>query len=346
MLSRISKFAWPIIGIVFIISSLTKALDIHAFSSKIEEYMSSLGISLPGVLSDIAAYSIISIELILGIFFLNRFYCYATYITACLVIAFFTLLTLTVAIQGKIEECGCFGNILNLPPKMTLLKNLSLCVILIAAYPQAKRGGYTNRNKSSYYLVSVASFMIFSAINQPVLDSNYYTKGSTLIINQNIRGSEDIEFKPDNPEELKCIGIIRSFESSNAENIRQLIALLPSNRSRPIIVTSSTPHKVAKYDTKNAIIGYADKTTVSKLISANAGIVKLHDNTISDKWQSNYLRLQYHLFENKYSHKIILGFQYVTWLWIMIVVFVSIKESIRTVYAEKREKSRRLIILN
>lgn len=58
---------------------------------------------------------------------------------ALLFMAFFTLLTLVIAVWNPLDDCGCFGNALKLSNWMTFAKNVVLLPVAAVVWRDAKR---------------------------------------------------------------------------------------------------------------------------------------------------------------------------------------------------------------
>ena len=115
-----------IVGIVFIISAITKLLSIDSF----EVYVYSFGFFNLNI-SFIAARLLIGMEFVLGIcLVLFIFTKYAVRLSLAALLGF-TVFLLYLLISGKEEHCHCFGDVMELSHTMSIIKNLILCGLLI-----------------------------------------------------------------------------------------------------------------------------------------------------------------------------------------------------------------------
>lgn len=114
-----------VLGVLFIFSALAKLISVDQF----EIYI--FGFRLFGLgLSYLIARAIIVMELALGILLILNLNSQAIYITSFLVLAFFTLFLIGLTIAGNRDSCHCFGEMMEMNPVHSLLKNIALIVIL------------------------------------------------------------------------------------------------------------------------------------------------------------------------------------------------------------------------
>ncbi len=337
-MKELSKYTWLILGIIFILSSLSKALDVFAFSAKIEEYTLALGLDIPPFICDIGAIIVIILELFFGIFILNGVFCKYTYFASVIIILFFTILTLIVTIEDSITDCGCFGNFALMSPQTSLIKNLILCLIVLSAYHQSRKKYYIGFPRLRNYIITIVIFGTLIIINQPLIDTSFYSLNSNLVINKNSIHSLDIDFIPNEPTNINRIGIIRNANNIDSSYLFRFVEILSKDKSKPLILTSSTPAEVEDNNNIRAttIRGYVDNQTLSKLISSNIGIIDIEDGTIVNKWQLDNLGIQKSLLNYNVPKYILRILLITSWISVCMMAVVSIIRSIQNVYAEKR----------
>lgn len=134
-----------ILALVFIFSGFVKAVDPWGTAIKLSEYFHAFGL---GALQGMAMFFSIllsSVEMLLGFCTLFRlgFAKRRTPTFMLIVMAFFTLLTLILAIWNPVSDCGCFGDAVKLTNWQTFFKNwilLGLAVVMwIGNRPQQPR---------------------------------------------------------------------------------------------------------------------------------------------------------------------------------------------------------------
>jgi thiol-disulfide isomerase/thioredoxin len=114
-----------LLGLMFIISAVAKLISVDQF----EIYI--FGFRLFGLgLSYFIARAIIAMELALGILLILNLHSKAIFLASFLVLALFSLFLIGLTIAGNRESCHCFGELVDMNPRQSLLKNIILLVIL------------------------------------------------------------------------------------------------------------------------------------------------------------------------------------------------------------------------
>ncbi len=114
-----------VLGAVFVLSAATKILSPKAFLSTLETYQ-----VLPAAWNLPAATGVVGLELGLGLLFLlgpgRRT---AAWIALPLVVAFIGLVAH--AMRAGLKECGCFGEVLSMPPRAELILDIVLLILVL-----------------------------------------------------------------------------------------------------------------------------------------------------------------------------------------------------------------------
>ncbi|MBR5215569.1 MAG: DoxX family protein [Bacteroidales bacterium] len=210
-----SKFINIVIGSVFIIAAILKLMSIDEF----EIYIYSFDI-FSFLLTTFVSRIIIIGEFILGLFLIlkinYKLICRLTFISLIL----FTLFLIYVAIFRQDANCHCFGELVELSPLESIIKNLVMIVLLML-------GQRTTSSKlkaqSSKLLVLSSTFLVF-IISPP--DSIYKMIYSTEkeISTVDLYKSFDEVVKIDFTEE----GLVFDSISSFKEKENQLIVIVSS----------------------------------------------------------------------------------------------------------------------
>lgn len=123
------KFLRFTIALTFIISGISKGTNLEATSRLIMQYCGLLGLNgefeIP---PHIIAATICSFEIFTGLLALNRKTFLMMLPIYTLTIMAFTMLTGINLLSpiGRIESCGCFGELIHLNAKETFCKNIAL----------------------------------------------------------------------------------------------------------------------------------------------------------------------------------------------------------------------------
>lgn len=176
-----------LLALTFLFSGFVKAVDPLGTVYKIEDYLKAFG----GVFTDllplagVAAVCLITVEWLLGISLLCNV---RTQVTSWVALAFYlfmTPLTLWIALNNPISDCGCFGDALVLTNWQTFWKNvIYLCLVIILltcrkAIPQL----FSWWAELSIVLIGagvVAGIMGYSYTHLPPLDFRPYKVGNHI----------------------------------------------------------------------------------------------------------------------------------------------------------------------
>lgn len=116
------------LGALFIASAIAKLVDIDRF----EIYVFSYHL-LPLNLSFLSARLVIVAEMLVGIGLLSNIWKRFVDICATLMLTLFTVLLCFAALQGRTDNCQCFGSLLEIDPLHSILKNALLILALLVA---------------------------------------------------------------------------------------------------------------------------------------------------------------------------------------------------------------------
>ena len=117
------------VGIVFCVSAVLKLMSIDSFEIYIYQFQ-LFGMSF----SYLVARALICMELILGIALIINICKREVYITALLLLSFFTFFLLYVYFfRGNEENCHCFGDIIEIKPLPSIFKNILFIALLLVS---------------------------------------------------------------------------------------------------------------------------------------------------------------------------------------------------------------------
>ena len=175
-----------IVGIVFILSGLLKALDPVGGGLKIKEYLSSFYMGWLDFISMPLAFILPIFELLIGVALIKRIKMEFFSKAALIFISFFTLLTLITASFNLVEDCGCFGEAIKLSHWSTFFKNLVLLGLVIFIFIERKKIGYNFSVKREWIDLGINFILIFliifiSLYNKPIVDFGSYKHGADLL---------------------------------------------------------------------------------------------------------------------------------------------------------------------
>lgn len=118
-------------GATFLFSGFVKAVDPLGTAYKVTDYFEAFGVPTFDVLSIALAFLLITIEFCIGFAqFFNVKLKESSYVAALFMLVM-TPLTLYLALENPVSDCGCFGDAIVLTNWETFYKNVVLCLLLL-----------------------------------------------------------------------------------------------------------------------------------------------------------------------------------------------------------------------
>lgn len=133
-----SAFAKPVLkvllGLVFIVSAVLKVYDMDQFEIYVYSYhFFSLNLSF------LLARGAIILELVLGIGLVTNVCHRLVWWCSVLMLAGYSLLLMYALALGRTDNCHCFGDVVRIDPKMSLVKNGVLLLLFLLIYRMEDR---------------------------------------------------------------------------------------------------------------------------------------------------------------------------------------------------------------
>ncbi|MFN8241661.1 MAG: DoxX family protein [Bacteroidales bacterium] len=180
----IRTISFIIVGIVLVFSGIVKGIDPLGTAYKLQDYFVAFGMQSLRFLGLPLSILLCTVEFITGISLLTGAFRKAGIVSAFIMFAFFTPLTLVLAISNPVSDCGCFGDAIHLTNWQTFGKNLFLVFFVLLLFFSRDTGMVTSRKKSMVILISsVLLFFIFTWYNLrylPVIDFLPYSVGTSI----------------------------------------------------------------------------------------------------------------------------------------------------------------------
>jgi uncharacterized membrane protein YphA (DoxX/SURF4 family) len=175
------------LGVVFVFSGAVKAIDPMGTVYKIEDYLKAFGGFFTDLLplAELAAVVLILLEILLGVCMLLNV---RTRWTSWLALAFYavmTPLTLYIAINNPVSDCGCFGDAIVLTNWQTFGKNVVLIILAIVLVALRKHvyplwRGWMEIVIAVITALGAFAFMEYTYLHLPVMDFRPYKIGNHL----------------------------------------------------------------------------------------------------------------------------------------------------------------------
>ena len=187
------------LGAVFVVSGLSKGLDIWGFIYKIEEYLNVWGMDQPRSLVLAAALCISCYEFTLGLMLMIG--CYRRF-TVCVLLAMMAVmlpLTLYIYIEEPVADCGCFGDFLILSNAATFWKNVVITggLVYLLTITRKVDGLYRFFTQWATTAVAILYFIIVALLGynvQPLIDFRSFPAGKSLIGDADAENNNQYKF--------------------------------------------------------------------------------------------------------------------------------------------------------
>lgn len=205
-----------VVGGVFIIAAILKLISIDEF----EIYIYSFNI-FSFLLTTFVSRIIIIGEFILGLFLILKINYRFVWKTSLIILILFTLFLTYVAIFRRDSNCHCFGELIELNPLESIVKNLILILLLLLSQQSAVSG---HRPKflvlSSSFLVLIVVFIISPPDSIYKMIYSTEKEVSSIDLHESFDEVVKIDFK----EDEIAFDSISSFDVKE----KQLIAVVSS----------------------------------------------------------------------------------------------------------------------
>ncbi len=210
-----------IVGIVFIYSGFVKGIDPLGSDYKFTDYFNAFGMGWMNATTLIFSFALSLAVFLIGIDLLFNLWVSRMAWGSLLFMAFFTPLTLVLALTNPVSDCGCFGDAMILTNWQTFWKNIILLLLAIMIFV------YRKEYKSSLPLMGQFSFLtlagagmlclsIYCYRHLPVLDFRPYAVGKNITESMRLpEGAEPDQYEVTLKYKNKQTGEIRSFTEEN-----------------------------------------------------------------------------------------------------------------------------------
>lgn len=172
---------------VFVFSGFVKAVDPLGTVYKIEDYLKAFGDSWTAltVVAFPAALLLIAVELMIGIQLLMMIRFRISALLSLLFMLVMTPLTLYIALENPVTDCGCFGDALKISNWQTFGKNgvLLIITLLLVVYRSKFKTFFVRKMENTLaivFLLASVGFMTFNLMHLPILDFRPYKIGVNI----------------------------------------------------------------------------------------------------------------------------------------------------------------------
>ena len=210
-----------IVGIVFIYSGFVKGIDPLGSDYKFTDYFNAFGMGWMNATTLFFSFALSLAEFLIGIALLFNLWVSRLAWGSLLFMAFFTPLTLVLALTNPVSDCGCFGDAMVLTNWQTFWKNIILLLLTIMVFV------YRREYKSSLPLMGQFSILaltgagmlclsIYCYHHLPVLDFRPYAVGKNITEEMRLpEGAEQDQYEVTLKYRNRQTGEIQSFTEEN-----------------------------------------------------------------------------------------------------------------------------------
>lgn len=197
--SRRPAFEWialicrTLLGLTFLLSGAIKAIDPLGTAYKIEEYLQAFGepFSQLSFLGLGVAFVLITFEFMVGVMLLLNIKTKLAALLSLLLMLGMTPLTLYIALNNPVSDCGCFGDAIVLDNWTSFYKNCLLLAVNIALVIFTKHLHRTFTNLAEALSIvlftgGVVGFMLFTLNRLPIIDFRPYAIGTDIVAGMEI----------------------------------------------------------------------------------------------------------------------------------------------------------------
>jgi uncharacterized membrane protein YphA (DoxX/SURF4 family) len=219
------------LGAVLILSGGVKALDLNLFVRQIQSY----GLLTHPQLTALAAWVVTSLECFLGAALLINYRPRQTVGLAFALLVAFTLLTLYALFKGGVEDCGCFGALVQRTPLQAVFEDGILLLLCLIAWKGAPVGSVKPvgvRGLAVFSVVVMAAIVPFYSGLPSALMRDGSPESAGIWTELQVEGIEGLDFGKDTH-----LVVLMSVECQHCqEAVPELAMLMDELQEQPLTV--------------------------------------------------------------------------------------------------------------
>jgi uncharacterized membrane protein YphA (DoxX/SURF4 family) len=175
-----------LLGLTFVFSGFVKGIDPLGSTYKFIDYFTAFGTHWANNLAFALAIILALAEFAIGVALLLNYRVKLFSWFALLFMAFFQVLTLYIALEDPVSDCGCFGDAIILTNWETFYKNIVLLTfaVIIFIFRKRYRNRFNMNFQNGYFAVILALFLFlefYSYNHLPPIDFRPYKIGENII---------------------------------------------------------------------------------------------------------------------------------------------------------------------
>ncbi|MFO8236549.1 MAG: DoxX family protein [Bacteroidales bacterium] len=174
-----------IVGVVFLFSGLVKGIDPIGTKIKFTDYFTAFGMEQLEPIALVLAILLIGFEFLLGAALVANFKLKITSWITLIFMGTFTILTLYLALENPVSDCGCFGDAVVMTNWETFWKNVIITGLSAIIFIYRKHFVEVPKPQIQYSILSIAlvflvAVMFYGYNHLPILDFRPYKTGTNI----------------------------------------------------------------------------------------------------------------------------------------------------------------------
>lgn len=181
--NRFRRFCAFSVGVILLLSGILKLMDPTGTGFIVKSWLDFLRIGFLAPVAVGIAECLALLESVIGAALMSGVWRKITAIAASVLMGFFTILTVALAIANPVMDCGCFGEAVHLTHNQSLIKNIAICALLCLAFLPFRDFGKPRPVKYVAFSISLISLIVFalwSMIDLPLKDYTGFAPGKIL----------------------------------------------------------------------------------------------------------------------------------------------------------------------
>lgn len=283
-------------GGLFIFSGFVKGIDPWGTILKVEEYLGAFGFEVPFALIRLGVFALCAVEFVVGCFLLIGCFRKSCPVFAALIMFFMLPLTLWIAMENPVADCGCFGDALHVSNWFTFIKNIVLTagIVWLIRYNLA---GICLIIPAFQWLAVVASglFIVFIELvgyfYQPLIDFRGFPEGASLfasfeddeegglyVFDVNTADDKNDEAYCEGKELVVMIPKVSVVSPATTWKLNSLYEWSQENGVKMIGVVSGSSEEIEEWEDLSMAsypVYLADDTSIQEAVRGNPGIIYL-----------------------------------------------------------------------
>ena len=176
-----------VVGLTFLFSGFVKAIDPLGTTYKIQDYLEVMGLAWFNELALVASFALITAEFLAGALLITNINSKLGLWLSTLLMLAMTPLTLWIAIENPVTDCGCFGDAIILSNWATFWKNIILDLLILAIWLLQRRvyrpwlTPFPSWTMTITFSLITIGIGIHSLNNLPFIDFRPYKIGNDIL---------------------------------------------------------------------------------------------------------------------------------------------------------------------